>query len=107
MHPQLIISLLGSVILILLTLQNPNPVQVRLLGWESEPIPLIVIVIISFLGGIIVASILSLRRQRRMRLKISQLENELEDSKKPLLSMDTKLLTENKKPGKKIEDDDL
>jgi len=97
---QLVSAILLSLVLILIALQNPNPLQIIFLKWETGPVPLIVIIIISFLVGVILTVLFNLNRQRKLKLIISQQAGEIEKmSRTPKLS-DKKLL-------KALEDDDF
>ena len=55
MHSQLIIIVLVALMLILMTVQNPNPVSVQFLSWEAQQVPLIIIILTSLLVGIIIS----------------------------------------------------
>lgn len=85
MQFQLIVILLVALVLILLTVQNPNPVTLQFLSWDAESVPLIVIILISLMAGIIMSSILSLLKQAKLKDKIRSLQRDLEDLKSPLL----------------------
>ena len=85
MHFQLIVLLLLAVMLILVTLQNPNPVTLQFLSWEAKQVPLIIIILISLLVGIIISSVLSLVKQSKLKEEIRRLEREVEDLKHPPL----------------------
>ena len=83
MHRQLIIMLLVALILILMTVQNPNPVSVQFLSWQAQQVPLIIIILISLLAGTIVSSILGLIKQSKLKDKIRRLQREIEELKYP------------------------
>ncbi len=83
MQRQLVIILLVALVLILLTVQNPNPVPVQFLSWETQQVPLIVIILLSLLVGIVISSILGLIKQSKLKEKIRRLEREIEDLKQP------------------------
>lgn len=83
MHVQLILILLVALVLILVTLQNPNPVSLQFLSWEARQVPLIVIMLVSLLGGVILSSILSLIKQSKLKDRIRRLQEEIEESKPP------------------------
>ncbi len=85
MQFQLIVILLVALVLILLTVQNPNPVTLQFLSWDAESVPLIVIILISLMAGIIMSSILSLLKQAKLKDKIRSLQRDLEDLKSPPL----------------------
>jgi putative membrane protein len=83
MHRQLIIVLLVALVLVLMTVQNPNPVSVQFLSWEAQQVPVIIIILISLLVGVVVSSILGLIKQSKLKDKIRRLEREIEDLKYP------------------------
>jgi len=83
MQRQLVILLLVALVLILLTVQNPNPVPLQFLSWETQQIPLIVIILISLLVGVIISSVLGLIKQLKLKEKIRNLEREIEELKHP------------------------
>jgi len=85
MQFQLIVILLVALVLILLTVQNPNPVTLQFLSWDAESVPLIVVILISLMAGIIMSSILSLLKQAKLKDKIRSLQRDLEDLKSPPL----------------------
>ncbi len=83
MPRQLIIILLVALVLILMTVQNPNPVSVQFLSWEAQQVPLIIIILISLLVGIIISTVLGLIKQSKLKDKIRQLQSQIEDLKYP------------------------
>lgn len=83
MPRQLIIMLLVALVLILMTVQNPNPVSVQFLSWQAQQVPVIIIILISLLVGIIISAFLGLIKQSKLKDKIRRLENEIEDLKYP------------------------
>ena len=83
MPRQLIIMLLVALILILMTVQNPNPVSVQFLSWQAQQVPLIIIILISLLAGTIISAILGLIKQSKLKDRIRQLQREIEDLKYP------------------------
>jgi uncharacterized integral membrane protein len=83
MHRQLIIILLVALVLVLMTVQNPNPVSVQFLSWEAQQVPLIIIILISLLVGIIISSVLGLIKQSKLKDKIRRLQREIEELKYP------------------------
>ncbi|MFC1675466.1 lipopolysaccharide assembly LapA domain-containing protein [Planctomycetota bacterium] len=85
MQFQLIVILLVAMVLILVTVQNPNPVTLQFLSWDAEGIPLIVVILISLMAGIIMSSILSLLKQAKLKDKIRSLQREIEELKSPSL----------------------
>ncbi len=85
MPRQLIIILLVALVLVLMTVQNPNPVSVQFLSWEAQQVPVIIIILISLLAGVIISSILGLIKQSKLKDKIRRLQREIEDLKYPLV----------------------
>jgi len=83
MPRQLIIILLVALVLILMTIQNPNPVSVQFLSWEATQVPVIIVILISLLSGVIISSVLSLVKQSKLKDKIRRLQREIEDLKYP------------------------
>ena len=83
MSYQLIIILLVALVLLLMTIQNPNPVSVQFLSWQAPRAPVIIIILISLLAGVIGSSVLGLIRQSKLKDEIRRLENEIEDLKHP------------------------
>jgi uncharacterized integral membrane protein len=83
MPRQLIIILLVALVLVLMTVQNPNPVSVQFLSWEAQQVPVIIIILISLLAGVIISSILGLIKQSKLKDKIRRLQREIEDLKYP------------------------
>ena len=83
MHRQLIIILLVALVLVLMTVQNPNPVSVQFLSWEAKQVPVIIIILISLLAGVIISSVLGLIKQSKLKDKIRRLQREIEDLKYP------------------------
>ena len=86
MQFQLIVILLVALVLILLTVQNPNPVTLQFLSWDAENIPLIVVILISLMAGIIMSSILSLLKQAKLKDRIRSLQREIDELKYPSLA---------------------
>lgn len=86
MQIQLIVIMLVALVLILLTVQNPNPVPVQFLGWDTQQIPLVVIMLVSALAGMIVSALLGVIKHLKFRETIHRLEKELEDLKHPPIS---------------------
>ncbi len=86
MPRQLIIILLVALVLILMTVQNPNPVSVQFLSWQAEQVPVIIIILISLLTGVFVSAVSSLIKQSKLKDKIHRLEREIDDLKYPLES---------------------
>jgi uncharacterized integral membrane protein len=83
MHRQLIIILLVALVLILMTVQNPNPVSVQFLSWEAQQVPVIIIILISLLAGVIISTVLGLIKQSKLKDRIRRLQREIEELKYP------------------------
>ena len=71
----LLVALIGAAIA-LFAIQNINPVVVRFLGWQIET-ALSLVVLLSIVIGIIVASPIGLVRHWKLRATIRQLESHL------------------------------
>ena len=91
MQFQLVVILLVALVLILLTVQNPNPVTLQFLSWDAQGFPLIVVILISLMAGIIMSSVLSLIKQAKLKEKIRRLQRDLEDLKSPPLVSDKEI----------------
>ncbi len=83
MPRQLIIILLVALVLILMTVQNPNPVSVQFLSWQAQQVPMMIIILISLLVGVIISSVLGLIKQSKLKDKIRRLQREIEELKYP------------------------
>ncbi len=83
MPRQLIIMLLVALILILMTVQNPNPVSVQFLSWQAQQVPVIIVILISALMGVFISSFLGLKKNSKYKNKIRRLEQEIEDLQTP------------------------
>ncbi len=79
MRIQLIVMLLVAVVLVLMTIQNPNPVSLQFLSWETRGTPQIVVILVSLLAGGILATVMGMAKQSRLKETIRHLEEELED----------------------------
>jgi uncharacterized integral membrane protein len=77
-----------ALLLAVFTFQNPYPVQVRFMGWHTSQIPVIIIVLISFLIGIIISTILGLRQSGKLRKEIRRLKIEVDELKIPPIGSD-------------------
>ena len=62
--------------LLLLALQNAEGVRVRFYGWESWPIPLIVLLLIVFAVGITLGLLIGAVRAARLNRQLSRLRKE-------------------------------
>lgn len=81
MPVQLIVVLLVAISLILLTIQNPNPVQFQFMSWEAQQIPLIVVILISLAVGMIISSLWGFVKQFRLKEIVRRLQKELDETK--------------------------
>ena len=68
----LLVALIGAAIA-MFAIQNIDPVPIRFLVWKRES-PLSLMVLLSILIGIVVASLIGLVRHWKLRAKIRQLE---------------------------------
>ena len=78
MQSQLIIVLLVALALILVTVQNPNPVALQFLSWEAQQVPLIIVILISLLVGMVISTVLSLIKQSKLKEQIRRLQSQLD-----------------------------
>lgn len=83
MQLHLIFILIMSLLLVVFTFQNPYPVQMHFMGWQSSQIPIVVVVLISMLTGVIVSLILGLKQQNQLKKEIRNLKTELNELKTP------------------------
>ncbi len=79
MRTQLIVIMLVAVVLILMTIQNPNPVPLKFMSWETRGIPQIVVILVSVMGGMVLSTILGLTKQMKLKERIRRLEEDIED----------------------------
>ncbi len=86
----LVLVVVAALVLLLSTfgVQNPFPVSVRFLSWQSGNVPLYIIILISALVGILLATLLGLPGQiqrrleaRRLRQRVGELEQQVSDLK--------------------------
>ncbi len=88
MQLQLIFIIIMALLLTVFTFQNPYPVQMKFMGWQSSQIPVIIIVLISFLIGVIISTILGLRRSGKLKKEIRRLKIEVDELKIPPIGSD-------------------
>ena len=81
MQIQLIFILIMALLLVVFTFQNPYPVQMKFMGWQSGHFPVIIIVLLSILAGFVVSLILSLKQILELKKIIRKQQKEIEDSK--------------------------
>ena len=79
MRTQLIVIMLVAVVLILMTVQNPNPVSLQFLSWQTHAIPQIVVILVSLMGGMVLSTILGLSKQAKLKETIRRLEEDMEE----------------------------
>jgi len=83
MQMQLLFILVMALLLMVFTFQNPYPVQMRFMGWQSGQIPLIMVILISIIVGVIVSLLLGLRQAKELKRDNRQLRAELDELKTP------------------------
>jgi len=83
MQMQLLFILVMALLLIVFTFQNPYPVQMRFMGWQSGQIPLIMVILISIIAGVIVSLLLGLKQAKELKRDNRQLKAELDELKAP------------------------
>ena len=71
----LLVALIGAAIA-LFAIQNINPVVIRFLGWQIDS-ALSLVILLSVVIGIVVASLIGLVRHWTLRSRIRQLESRL------------------------------
>jgi uncharacterized integral membrane protein len=64
-------------------LQNMDPVVIRFIGWRVEGMPLALVILLSVLGGLVIASCVGLLRRWKLRSRIRQLEAQLAAQQRP------------------------
>ncbi len=82
----LVIVILLALVLALFGVQNPQPVNIRFMNIESGRVPLYVVILVSTLAGVLLASILGLRsrisnqmRMRKQNKHIADLEKQIKE----------------------------
>ena len=99
MQIQLIVTMLIALVLIVLTIQNPNPVPLQFMSWSSpQGIPLIVLMLISALVGVIASALLGLKKQLQQRDKIRDLQREVDELRQPPVTAEDDTLADDEKP---------
>ena len=78
MQLKLIVILLFSLILVVFTMQNITPVEIKLFGWVSPPLSLMIVMLISVLFGGIFATVLGLLRQWKLLSLIKEKDRKIE-----------------------------
>lgn len=86
----LVLVIVAALVLLLSAfgVQNPFPVNVRFLGLESGNVPLYIIILVSTLIGIVLATLLGIPGQiqrrleaRRLRQRVAELEQQIAELK--------------------------
>lgn len=82
----LVVVILLALVLALFGVQNPQPVNIRFMNIESGRVPLYVVILVSTLAGVLLASILGLRsrvsnqmQKRKQNKHIADLEKQLKE----------------------------
>jgi uncharacterized integral membrane protein len=78
----LLMALVGALCAVF-ALQNMDPVVIRFLGWRVEGMPLALVILLSVLSGLVLASCVSLLRHWKLRSRIRQLEAQLAEHERP------------------------
>ncbi len=86
MQMQLLFILIMSLLLMVFTFQNPYPVQMRFMGWQSAQVPLIMVILISVIVGVVGSLLLGLKQAKELKRNIRQLRVELDELKTPPVS---------------------
>jgi uncharacterized integral membrane protein len=72
----LLMALLGSAGTVF-ALQNRDPVKISFLTWSIEGMPVALVILLSLLLGVVLASLSGLVKVLRMRYRIRQLESQV------------------------------
>jgi len=72
----LLMALLG-VAATIFAVQNPDPVAVRFLAWQTVTLPLSLVILLSAFVGIVFAAVSGFASQFRLRMRIRELERKL------------------------------
>ncbi len=81
----LILSLLVAIIAVVFAFQNPEQVDVEFLTFQSVPVPLALVIIVSLLTGVIVGSLVSVPSRLRARGRIKTLERQIAEGSAPVV----------------------
>lgn len=87
MKLQFIIILLATMALILLGVQNPNPIQLQFLSWQTGQVSQSKIIIISVITGIIISTFFSISEHLKLKSEIQRLEKKLNKLKQMSLKI--------------------
>ena len=72
----LLMALVGAAAAVF-AIQNPTPVAVTFLAWQTGGMPLSLVILLSAVAGIVLASVAGLAQHIRLRLRVRQLEARL------------------------------
>ncbi len=73
----LILSLLVAIVAVVFAFQNPDPVDVGFLTFQSVPVPLALVIIVSLLVGVLLGSLGALPSRLRSRGRVKTLEKRI------------------------------
>ncbi|MEM1042023.1 MAG: LapA family protein [Bacteroidota bacterium] len=79
----LILSLLVAIIAVVFAFQNPEQVDVEFLTFQSVPVPLALVIIVSLLVGVLLGSVGSIPSRLRARGQIKTLKRQLAERDAP------------------------
>jgi lipopolysaccharide assembly protein A len=71
-----LIGLVGAAALVF-AVQNPGPVSINFLNWQTVEMPLSLLLLLAVALGIVVASISAFATQIQLKLKIRRLEHQI------------------------------
>ena len=72
-------------------IQNPYPVNVRFLRWQTGGVPLYILVLISTLIGILLSTLLSLTGRIQRQLEVRRLRQQTAELEKQVAELKTRL----------------
>jgi len=79
MQLQLIFIVIMSLLLVVFTFQNPYPVQMKFMGWQTGQVPVIIIVLISILTGLIISLVLGFKQISDLKKTVRRQKREIEE----------------------------
>ncbi len=91
MQMQLLFILIMALLLMVFTFQNPYPVQMRFMGWQSGQVPLIMVILISVIVGVVGSLLLGLKQAKELKRTVHQLKDELDELKTPPVKSEEEL----------------
>ncbi len=74
---KLIISLILALLLVMFAIQNPMPVKIKFLTWQTGDLSLIVIILLSALIGAFLATVFGFAKQKELKGKVKRKEEEI------------------------------